>query len=70
LAAEIDMELAKADAPVLVIASRQLEKEILRSKTISSSAQEKLPKNRDYPSIRDWQFWRAYLELDSLSELS
>jgi len=68
LNAAIDAELAKAEPPARVIASRQLDKEILASKDLTDSARAKLPQSRDYPDIHDWDFWRAYLAVESLPE--
>jgi hypothetical protein len=68
LSTAIDSELAKADLPALVIASRRLDIEILASKDLTNSARIKLPKGRNYPNMHDWDFWRAYLMVDSLPE--
>ena len=66
----IDAELAKAEPPSHVIASRHLDREVLASKEISDAARIKLPKSQDYPGRADWDFWQAYLRVDSLSELT
>jgi hypothetical protein len=68
LNAAIDGELAKAEPPARVIVSRQLEREILASKDLTSTARVKLPKGKDYPDMSDWDFWRAYLGVDMLLE--
>jgi hypothetical protein len=66
----IDAELAKAEPPSHVIASRHLDQEILARKEISDAARIKLPKSQDYPGKADWEFWQAYLAVDSLPELT
>ncbi len=64
LVTRIDVELAKAQQPTHVIASRKLEKEILAGKEITNSGRERLPKGQAYPGIEHWDFWRTYLAID------
>jgi hypothetical protein len=66
--AAIDTQLAKAESPARVIASRQLDKEILASREITLAARVKLPVARNYSNMKDWEFWRTYLAVDSLPE--
>jgi hypothetical protein len=66
----INNELAKADPPALAIASYQLDREILGGKSLTDIALEKVLKCSVYPDMRDWDFWRTYMELDSQQEFN
>lgn len=64
----IDAELAKAEPPSCAIASLQLDKEILATKELTALARSRLPTGKGYPDVKDWEFWRRYLALESQPE--
>ncbi len=66
LSAAIDGELSTAKLPTHVVAAERLNKGILAARELSATALGMLPKDHDFPSLADWDFWRTYLALDQL----
>jgi hypothetical protein len=62
----IDAELSRVERPTYAVAAEHLEREILAGKEITATGLASLPKDQDFPNLADWDFWRAYLELDEL----
>jgi len=68
LSRAIDAELAEANPPDRVVASRHIDKEILASRNLTEAARVKLPTGGEYPNMLGWDYWCEYLAMDSLPE--
>ncbi|HLZ50937.1 MAG TPA: hypothetical protein VKP61_09310 [Candidatus Acidoferrum sp.] len=59
----VGAELAKAEAPTLVFATRRFEQEILAARPVTIELRNKISVGGVYPPAGMWDFWRDYLSI-------
>ena len=59
----VGVELAKAEAPTLVLATRRFEQEILAARPVTIELRNRILVGGVYPTAGMWDFWSDYLSI-------